>query len=118
MPNLNVGLGVVLGTCQTAQAISTTTCWSKSICTAQIYSGCCCPGGTTGTIYNCPSGWTWDSTSKLCTRSATSGTDDDGTYTQSYGTCSYTSTSTYECYLQTNYKTSDECYCIGNVAEM
>lgn len=118
MPKIIVGLGLAVGL--TSNALSITLCMSMEECMAGLSSGskfCCCRQKTTGTTYNCPSGWTWNSAQNLCTRDSTSGTDSAGTYTQSYGTCSYTSTSKYDCYTQTLNTTDaygDPCLCATN----
>ena len=115
LPRTIVGLGLAVGL--TSNAYAAFDCTSKEDCTSRLLVGsgyCCCRQKTTGTTYNCPSGWTWSSTQSLCTRTSTSGTDSAGTYTQSYGTCSYTSTSTYDCYLQSTSTTDaygDACLC-------
>ncbi|MBR5566788.1 MAG: hypothetical protein IKW09_01640 [Alphaproteobacteria bacterium] len=117
MPNLNVGLAVAMGGASSAHAIVSSLCMSAQDCTMQLTIGggmCCCKQPMTGTTYTCPFGWSWNNTQSLCTRSSTSGTDSAGTYTQSYGTCSYTSSITYDCYLQSPNKTDyngDACYC-------
>ncbi|MBQ4130067.1 MAG: hypothetical protein IJD69_01685 [Alphaproteobacteria bacterium] len=112
MPNLNVGLSLAMSMTPSAHALAISACTSKTECVSTLTFGCCCPTGTTGTIYNCPSGWTYNTTTALCQRSSTSASDLTGAYTQSYGTCSYTSTTTYDCYLATTSSTSTSCYCL------
>lgn len=76
------------------------TCQTLSNCSLNTTTDfpCCCKTGETGTTYECPTGWTWSTAKALCQRASTTGTDTKGTYTQTYGTCSYSSTSTYDCY--------------------
>ena len=79
---------------------------------------CCCRTGETGggiTTYRCPTGWL--NVSGTCKRNPTTGSDAKGSYTQNYGTCSPTATTTdtYDCYRSAPVGSTDyqggSCYC-------
>ncbi|HIS70445.1 MAG TPA: hypothetical protein IAD02_00440 [Candidatus Enterousia intestinigallinarum] len=71
----------VVASMRNAVALPALACLSAQQCSDRIFSGCCCPNGRTGTAYNCPNGWAYDTSQKICTRSATSGSDSTGSYT-------------------------------------
>lgn len=101
----------VVASMRNAVALPVLMCLSSQQCADRFLSGCCCPNGQTGTAYNCPNGWAYDTSQKICTRSATSGSDSTGYYSQAYGTCNAT-TSTYDCYVyNANPADSSKCYC-------
>ncbi|MBQ8367902.1 MAG: hypothetical protein IJX43_02485 [Alphaproteobacteria bacterium] len=94
MPNLIVGLGLVVSMTRNATAVPsclmTTQRFVAGNCTAGTY---CCPNGDTETTYSCPDGWTYNLATSLCTRSDTStGSDSTGSYTISYTSCAATET--------------------------
>lgn len=90
------------------------TCVSSPSCPSGSY---CCPNGKQGTNYNCPTGWSYNLLYDECRRSATSGSDSKGSYTQNYGTCAPTTT-TYECYgVTSNPPSPISCAaCIGGIS--
>lgn len=94
--------------CQTASE-----CFNSFQC-QNATGGGCCETGTTGTAYDCPLGWFYNSSQGLCIRSSTSSSDSKGYTLTNYGTCAAT-TSTYPCY---SYKTSTggvyDCLRCGN----
>ncbi|MBP3340568.1 MAG: hypothetical protein J6L47_02795 [Alphaproteobacteria bacterium] len=110
MPNLNVGLGLAMVISSSAQAI--VSCLSLESCSVSLFDGaCCCPTGSTGTTYSCPSGWTINSSKTSCDRSSETGSDSTGSYTLTYTSCS-PETSTYDCYRTTPASsTTTSCYC-------
>lgn len=59
----------------------------------------CCPNDNYMTSYSCPTGYTLSGTT--CSRSATSGSDDTGYYTQNYGTCDAVGLQLQCCNIQT-----------------
>lgn len=96
-------------------------CYSLTQCSNLINCNtadkCCCPNGNTKTTYNCPSGWSWNSSDNLCERSDSSSSNSYGYYTITYGTCDYTSTTVSDCYggpvLRSSLETGEEteCFC-------
>lgn len=58
---------------------------------------CACPTGETGTAYDCPTGWTYNTLDGACKRKGIQTSDDRGWYTPTYGTCAAT-TSSYDCW--------------------
>ena len=76
----------------------------------------CCPTGETTTVtttsYSCPSGYTMDTSSKICSRSATTGSDATGSYTVTYDDCyatERTSSHTEDCCTVTTNTSSAKC---------
>ncbi len=73
-------------------------CMSSTNCMAFCKAGnYCCLTGETGTEKTCPSDWSLSLDKSTCTRTATTGSDAKGYYTQNYGTCDPDIT-TYNCY--------------------
>lgn len=77
-----------------------TICNTSSACLALCRGsgGYCCPNGETQTNYTCPTGWTANILTGLCSRKSTSGSDTTGYYTQAYGTCNATAGTPTTCY--------------------
>lgn len=89
-------------------------CRSLETCSSFLLDGyCCCPTGNTGTTYTCPDGWTATTytAGATCSRADETGTNDLGTYTASYGTCTVSS-NTYACYTSKASSEADSsCFC-------
>ena len=70
------------------------TCYEEYECISDprcAYDVECCPTGRSQQVQDdCGSyrGWHYDSNTKLCVRDAITSSDEKGTYTQYYGTCS------------------------------
>lgn len=93
-------------------AASVIQCMSLTQCTQMIAKGCCCPTGSMGTEYICPTGWEYDSAEKLCTRIPDKlNMDTKGRYMPIYSSCNPT-TNMYECYKVSANATAD-CFCTG-----
>ena len=93
----------ILTICNTAQD-----CLERS-CTAG--TGWCCPTGRQGEKHSCPSGWSYNAIYDECRRSATSGSDSKGSYTQNYGTCD-PDTTYYSCFEYTTSTPSGPYQCM------
>ena len=89
--------------CNTAQECLNRSCSSGT--------GWCCPNGRQGETHSCPSGWLYNAIYDECRRSATSGSDSKGSYTQNYGTCD-PDTTYYSCFEYTTSTPSSPGQCM------
>ena len=74
-------------------------------------TGWCCPNGRQGQKLSCPLGWSYNTIYEECRRSATSGSDSKGSYTQNYGTCD-PDTTYYSCFEYTTSTPSGPYQCM------
>ena len=108
LPNLNVGLSLAMSINYGTYAVCTTTFSNyMPFCTN---GQSCCDTGEIKTTYTCPTSWLHNKTSGLCERNETStGSDDTGTYTISYTSCSPSVRTENCCEFTTNPSATQRC---------